>query len=168
MIKNKHNFMRQPQIKFKSIIMTKSIKLLAILIVGLIASVYTSSCSKDDDEIKESLVGRWEMNETETYEDGTESLQMILIFNSNHTGSIEEKWTVESRSSYTNRMTFNWSTSTDSNGNDILKVSYVSGDKETVIFDGSSSTALWTRQYVLTGNILNIYQGSGVWVLNRK
>lgn len=168
MIKNKHNFMRQPQIKFKSIIMTKSIKFLAILIVGLIASVCTSSCSKDDDEIKDSLVGKWEFKVTETYEDGTESLQMILIFNSNHTGSIEENWSDDARSSSTYKMNFQWATSKDSNGNDILKVSYVSGDKNTELFYGTSATALWTRQYVLTGNILNIHSGDGVWVFNRK
>lgn len=148
--------------------MTKSIKFLAILLVGAIVSVCTSSCSKDDDEVKDSLVGKWEFKVTETDEDGTESLQMILIFNSNHTGSIEENWSYEARASETFKMNFQWSTTQDSNGNDLLRVSYVSGDKNTELFYGSSSTAMWTREYYLTGNILNIRGGDGVWVFNRK
>lgn len=65
-------------------------------------------------------------------------------------------------------MDFYWSITSDANGNDIMRVSYVSGDKNTELFYGDINTALWTRQYVVTGNILNVYTDGGVWVFHKK
>lgn len=143
-----------------------------VLFIAL-TSVMFASCSKDEDDelTKESgLPGTWVYEELLEEDNGTASVKMTLTFNANNTGSIVEDWTNESRASshQTYSMDFSWSTTTDSSGNDILRISYVSGDKNTELFGGTSSTVLWTRQYVLTGNILNIYQGAGVWVFNRK
>lgn len=133
---------------------------MALLTVVMVASF--SSCSDDDDQLKtSSIVGKWVCS----VEDDDESFSMVLTLNSDATGTIEELFTT--RASYSYNMKFSWSTATDSNGDTTLKVSYISGDKVTELFPGSSSTALWSRQYVLTGDILNIYQGDGVWVFNR-
>ena len=94
---------------------------------------------------------------------GYESIKMTLTFNSDNTGKIVEDWEwtsrAESKEKYS--MEFSWSITTDSNGNNTLRVSYISGDKDTEIFYGNDNTVLWTRQYVLTGKILNIY-GNGL------
>lgn len=129
-----------------------------VTVVGMSAS----SCSKDDEEVKSpSIVGSWECVE----EYGGESFKMILTFNSNSTGRIEEIYTTKAAYSYV--MDFSWGTTSDASGNSILNISYISGDQDTELFPGSGSTALWTRQYVLTGDILNIYGGDGVWVFKR-
>ncbi len=152
--------------------MTKFSKLFSVMLIMLMTGISFSSCSKDDgDEPKTvNIVGKWEYMETYEDENVTESIKMVLTFNNDRTGSIEENWVYESRASSVEnyKMNFSWATSTDSNGNEILKISYVSGDKVTELFPGESTTVLWTRQFVLTGNILNIYGGDGVWVFNRK
>lgn len=151
--------------------MEKLLKSLLLAFFTITFAMGTSSCSKDDDDESSSLVGKWEYNEVYTDDDETASLNMILTFKSDNTGSIVETWGYESRANSTEvySMNFSWATSTDSSGNDILKVSYVSGDHDTEVFYGSSSTVLWTRQYVLTGKILNIYSSSSnVWVFNKK
>lgn len=129
-----------------------------------------SSCSNDDEPKEDSIVGKWEYTETETTEDGSISISMTLTFKSDKTGSIVENWSINTRASSNRQysMDFSWSTTSDSNGNDILKVSYVDGDKNTELFPGSASTVLWSRQYVQTGKILNIYSNDGVWVFNKK
>ena len=151
--------------------MKKSIKVLSFLLMFFTMGICFSSCSSDDDDPKGgSLVGKWTYLETYTDEDAASSVEMILTFNSNNTGSIVERWLYQTKASSneTYSMEFSWSTTTDSSGNEILRISYVSGDKETELFPGYSSTVLWTRQYVLTGKILNIYGGDGVWVFNKK
>ena len=145
--------------------------LLCVAILGGMSCV-TSSCSKDDEPKTVNIVGTWQYTEEFIDADFSEMLTMTLKFNNDRTGSITENWVTETRASSneTYRMDFSWATSVDSSGNEILKISYISGDKNTELFPGSSSTALWTRQYVLTGNILNIYDGqnNGVWVFKRK
>lgn len=147
-------------------------KLLALMILVFMTGIMATSCSSDNDDPQDvSIVGKWAFSESFDYdEDETESVTMLLTFNSDRTGSIEEYWVIESRatSSENYRMDFSWTTSSDANGNEILKVSYLSGDKNTELFPGGSSTVLWTRQFVLTGNILNIHGGDGVWVFKRK
>lgn len=157
----------------------KSVRYAGMLFLALFALVVTS-CGGDDNDDPEpvpdapqttnGLVGTWSLTETASDETGSGSLTMTLTFNADNTGSIVEDWYITSRASSreTYSMSFSWSVTSDSNGNDILRISYVSGDKNTEIFPGSSTTVLWTRQYVLTGNILNIYGGSGVWVFNRR
>lgn len=149
----------------------KIYKFLTIMVITIMSGLTVTSCSSDDDEPKAvSIVGKWQHQETYSDEDESGSISMTLTFNSDRTGSIIEDWTYESRASshQSYKMDFSWATSTDSNGNEILKISYVSGDKVTELFPGGSSTVLWTRQFVLTGNILNIYDSDGVWVFNRK
>ncbi len=145
---------------------------MTLLLMAILSGVVSTSCSSDDnDEPKaQSIVGKWELYESYEEDDETGSIQMVLTFNSDYTGSIDETWRYQSRASQVENyhMDFNWSTTTNSNGSDILKISYVSGDKETELFPGYSTTVLWTREYVLTGKILNIYGGDGVWVFNRK
>lgn len=154
--------------------MKKFCKYATLLAAVLFIAVGFTSCGDDDDDNStsnnSSIVGLWQMSETYGDDYETKSVTMDLTFNSNHTGRIVENWTSESRASskevYT--MDFEWATTTDSSGNDIIKVSYVSGDKVTELFPGGSSTVLWSRQYVLTGKTLNIYGGDGVWVFKKK
>ncbi|MCM1163149.1 MAG: hypothetical protein NC339_02710 [Muribaculaceae bacterium] len=157
--------------------MEKFTKSLFLVLLALCFSVSLTSCGGDDDDPKpdepvgNTIIGQWGLSVTQTDTDGSiYSLRMDLTFNKDYTGSIVETWTSQSRAATSNTyaMNFNWSTTSDANGNDILKVSYVSGDHNTELFYGTSSTALWTRQYVLTGTILNIYGGDGVWVFNKK
>lgn len=157
----------------------KSVRYAGMLILAFVALMFTSCGGDDKDEpqpqpdatqTQTSLVGTWNLIENFDDETGSGSLAMTLVFNADYTGSITEDWYVTTRASSreTYSMSFNWSITSDSNGNDILRISYVSGDKNTEIFSGSSTTVLWTRQYVLTGNILNIYGGAGVYVFNRR
>jgi len=145
------------------------------ILVIMLTTLMATSCGGDDDKDEPSnsasITGTWTFEETLTDEDGSTSLMMTLIFNKDNTGSIVEVWNTESRASGSNTysMEFSWSSTTNSNGDNILSVSYVSGDKNTELFPGSSSTALWKRQYVVTGKILNIYDGdNGVWVFNKR
>lgn len=142
---------------------------------GIIAVVLTAfmatSCGEDDEpSTSGSLVGTWVLEESLSDYDSSAKLKMTLKFNSDNTGSVVEEWTSESRATEHNiySMNFSWSTTTDSDGDDILRVSYVSGDKNTELFSGNSSTVLWSRQYVITGKILNVYVNNGVWVFNKK
>lgn len=133
------------------------------------------ACGDDDDDKNDSgtssLVGKWALTQDFSDGDETDNVSMELVFNKDNTGVITETWIYESRASSREvyKMEFSWSTTKDSSGNDIMRISYVSGDKDTEIFNGGSGTVLWTRQYVRTGNILNIYSGSSnVWVFNKK
>lgn len=152
--------------------MEKIHKIITLLLLSIVTGLTFSSCSKADEPKEVTIVGEWNLSEKETNSDGTvtSELKMNLIFKSDRTGSIQEQWTVNSRavSNETYVMNFSWSTATDSNGNDIMKISYMSGDKDTELFEGGENTVLWTRQYVLTGDILNVYGGDGVWVFRRK
>lgn len=147
----------------------KLYKWVTVVMLVVASALSLSSCGNDEpDEV--TLIGTWEFSNTVSDEDGTSSLKMVLTFKSNNTGSIVETWSTKSKASSneTYSMNFSWATATDANGNDIMKISYVSGDKNTELFYGYSNTALWQRQYVLTGKILNIYDGDGVWVFNKK
>lgn len=149
----------------------KIYKLFGIMALILMSGFMFSSCSDDDDEpSNDSIVGTWSYVETIEGDYYLTNVYMTLTFNSDKTGSIEENWITDSRASSNNtyKMDFSWSTTSDSNGNDILRISYISGDKDTELFNGGESTVLWNRQYVLTGKILNIYSGNGVWVFNKK
>lgn len=152
--------------------MSKFFKFFAAALLVVVAGFAFTSCHPDPKPTpnNSSLVGTWTLTETEEDEDEIDTVEMTLIFKNDQTGSIKENWRSESRSVslYTYEMKFSWSTVSDSDGNQILQVSYISGDKNTEIFMGSSNTALWKRQYVLTGKILNIYGGDGVWVFNKK
>ncbi len=142
--------------------------------VAILAAVMCTSCGDDEapepapGEVDE-LVGTWYLETTASDDGTTASLSMKLTFNEDKTGSIVETWTYTTRATESQRysMNFGWSTTSNSNGEDILRVSYVSGDKNTELFIGSSSTVLWTRQYVVTGDILNMYVGGGVLVFHR-
>lgn len=135
---------------------------MAMLVAVMVVSFSSCSDDKNDDVLKStSIVGRWEC----TQSDDENLFKMVLTFNSDATGIIDEAWSTRASSAYS--MQFTWSTTTNANGDNILRVSYVKGDKLTELFPGSSSTVLWSRQYVLTGDILNIYQGDGVWVFKR-
>ncbi len=126
-----------------------------------------SSCKDEPEE--DNIVGKWEYSESEIDDNYSYAAKMILTFKKDKTGSIVESYQEEeTRASSEYRMNFSYSTTTDFNGNSILKISYVSGDKDTELFPGSSNTALWSRQYVLTGKILNIYDDDGVWVFHKK
>lgn len=145
-------------------------------IVAILVAVMCTSCG--DGEASEpvpnpgevdELVGTWYLETTESDDGTTASLSMKLTFNEDKTGSIVETLTYTTRATESQRysMNFGWSTTSNSNGEDILRVSYVSGDKNTWLFMGSSSTVLWTRQYVVTGDILNVYLTDGVLVFHR-
>lgn len=143
------------------------------MIVVIMTTLLCVSCKKDDPDDgtgSKSLVGTWVFQDSYEDDEEWESVTMTLTFKSNNTGKIVEDWRWGSRadggSSYS--MEFNWSCTTDANGNDILRVSYVSGDKNTELFYGYDDTALWKRQYVLTGKILNIYDDGDVWVFKKK
>lgn len=151
--------------------MAKFYKFLTVALLMVVTGLSFTSCKDDDDKPKDgSIVGTWRYSEV-VYDDNDERevLNMVLTFNSNKTGKIVETWEYETRSASveTYSMDFTWATTTDASGNEILKVSYVSGDHDTEVFMGSESTVLWTRQFVLTGNILNIYGNDGVWVFKR-
>ncbi|MBO4995551.1 MAG: hypothetical protein J6C78_06245 [Muribaculaceae bacterium] len=156
--------------------MTKKIKLLSMLLALMFIPVVFSSCGGDDDDDEpissNGLVGYWTLEEVYDSDDGDirTSVKMTLKFNKDNSGEIVEELTSESRASThkTYTMKFSWSTTSDSNGNDILRVSYISGDKTTMLFPGSSNTVLWTRRYVRTGNILNVYCNDGVLVFNKN
>lgn len=146
-----------------------------ILLIALTTMVF-ASCSDKSDPVDEPqapshpLVGTWTAQETVTQDGMSLTLKMTLTFQEDNMGTIVEEWIASTRATTheTYAMTFSWSTTSDASGNDILRVSYVSGDKNTELFSGSANTALWTRQYVLTGRILNIYEGGGVWVFNKN
>lgn len=132
-----------------------------------------TSCSKDDEYDTSgsgALIGTWILEESSEESDFSGALNMTLTFRSNNTGSIVEEWITNTRATEINKyaMDFYWSITSDANGNDIMRVSYVSGDKNTELFYGDINTALWTRQYVVTGNILNVYTDGGVWVFHKK
>lgn len=153
--------------------MTKFNKFFLVMILSIMTAFTITSCKDNKDEPATSskgLVGTWIY--TESYSDAYESqdITMTLTFNSDNTGSIVENWVYETKatSNETYKMNFSWSTTTDANGTDILRISYVSGDKNTELFYGSEGTVLWTREFVLTGKILNIYGGDGVWVFKKK
>lgn len=148
--------------------LTNFVGILAVIMFNFLAT----SCGKDDPSSPGALHGTWILEATDEDDDYIETLKMTLKFNKNNTGSIVEDWHGETRASEheTYSMDFSWSTTSDSNGNDILRVSYVSGDKDMDLFpDYSGNTALWTCRYVITGKILNIYTSDGdVWVFNKK
>ena len=131
------------------------------------------SCSKDDDvKDSSSIKGTWIYEQIKEDDSSISTTRIVLAFNSDHTGKIIQEWSSETKSSLSSTMNFSWSTTSDSNGRDILRVSYVSGDKNTSIFpgvvDNKDNVALWTREYVVTGKILNLYHGDGVWRFNKK
>lgn len=144
--------------------------LLCIALMGGMMCI-ASSCSKNDDPKDVNIVGTWQYTEVIPGYNYTETITMTLKFNSDRTGSISEDWVTETKATgYSNyRMDFSWATSVDSSGREILKISYIKGDKNTELFPGDD-TVLWTREFILTGNILNIYgyQSSDVWVFKRK
>ncbi len=142
--------------------MKQFFKRFSMVMMVAVMTVSFSSCKDENGPDSTSIEGRWECVQ-EDKDDGT-LFKMVLTLNSDATGTIDEEL---SRASYAYSMEFTWSTTTNADGDDILRVSYVDGDKETELFPGSSSTVLWSRKYVLTGNILNIYQGEGVWVFKR-
>lgn len=148
--------------------MKKTFGILCMALVAVLTCVGFTSCSDDDDN--KSIVGTWECYDEYVSADEQESIKMTLTFKKDNTGSIVEEWNSVSRATsqevYT--MNFSWSTTTDASGNDILRVSYQSGDKNTELFMGTANTALWTKQFVLTGKTLNIYGSEGVWVFNKK
>lgn len=154
--------------------MSKVLKFFTMALFAMATVCSLISCSNDTKDAptsgNSSILGTWSLTQEFEEEDGMESVDIVLVFNNNQTGSIKETWRYESRAATTNvrEMEFSWSTVSDSDGNQILQVSYVSGDKNTSIFNGSENTALWKREFVLTGNILNIYSGNGVWVFNKK
>lgn len=143
------------------------------MVVVVMATFLCVSC-KDDPENgsgAKALVGTWVCQEQwDDVEDVWESVTMTLTFKNDNTGKIVENWRWGSRAdgSSTYSMEFNWSCASDSNGNNILQVSYVSGDKDTELFEGYENTVLWKCQYVLTGKILNVYSDGEVWVFNKK
>ncbi len=146
----------------------------ASILVVVLTAFFATSCSDSDDEpsTKGSIYGTWTFEDSFIDEDDImNNLNITLTFNKDNTGSIVEVWGFESRASetYTYSMNFSWTTTSDSNGNDIMKLGYISGDKNTEIFKGSQNTVLWSRKYVITGNILNIYDlDDNLWVLHRK
>lgn len=143
------------------------------ILVVLLTTFIASSCSKDDNDNPSNsgaLVGTWVTETTGSSDGGFVSMKITIKFNKDNTGSIVEEWSSQTRASSheSYSMNFSWSTTSNANGDDIMRISYVSGDQNTELFPGSGSTALWTRKYVVTGKILNIYDGDGVWVLNKK
>lgn len=146
----------------------------ASILVVVLTAFFATSCSDSDDEpsTKGSIYGTWTFEDFFIEDNTSNGLNITLTLNKDNTGSIVEVWSVESRASETNTfsMNFSWTTTTDSSGNDIMKLSYISGDKNTEIFMGGENTVLWSRKYVLTGNILNIYdpEDNSVWVLHRQ
>lgn len=148
--------------------MEKLLKSLLLVLFTLTLSMGMTACGDDDDDEpkKDSLVGKWVLTEDNL----STTYDITITFNSNKTGTIIERMNSSARAEVTLSMDFSWSTTSDSNGNDILKVSYVSGDRNTIFPNSSSggNTVLWSRQYVQTGKILNIYDGGGVWVFNKK
>lgn len=158
--------------------MTRIYNYLLVTILAVSMGLGMASCKKDkdDDEPKgpesPSLIGTWTLEESDydPEEGAWVKVSMVLNLNEDNTGRISENWTFETKasSSFSYAMNFSWSTTVNANGDETLVVSYVSGDKNTEIFMGSESTVLWKRQIALTGNILNIYGGSGVWVFNKR
>lgn len=140
------------------------------MLIVFLSVFFAASCSDDDDpnpSSQDALIGSWVAEKTWDDYDEIETLKMTLTFNKGYTGSIVEEFSSETKATERYQMNFSWSISSDANGNDILRFSYVSGDKEMIIFD-EESAALWIRQYVVTGKILNLYSGDGVWVFNKK
>lgn len=155
--------------------MSKFFKFFAVALLVVVTGFAFTSCSDDDDDKNTngtgSLVGTWSMTQTIENSSSINTISMVLVFKGDHTGSIKQTLTSQSRAASSLEMNFNWSTVSDSNGNQILQVSYVNGDKNTELFYDDSkeqSIVLWRNQYVLTGKILNIYEGGGVWVFNKK
>ena len=155
--------------------MKKYLKYAMLVMTLLFMTVTLPSCGGDDDEptpAPTSILGTWECSEEYEDEDEVASIKMELKFNKDNTGSITETWSASTKtkasSTETYSMKFSWATTMNSDGNEILKISYISGDKNTELFPGTSSTVLWQRQYILTGNILNVFGGDGVWVFKRK
>lgn len=148
----------------------KFLQTFSLLLVTLAMFTGLTSCSSDEPD-SQSIVGTWTLSEVEENVNEITTVNMTLTFKSDHTGSIVEVWNTESRASSNERlsMNFSWSSTTDSDGNDILRISHVEGDKSTQLFPGSTNTVLWTLQYVQTGKILNVYSDYGnVWVFKKK
>lgn len=151
----------------------EKLKFIAFALVAMLATFMVTSCSKDDENDTSgsgALIGTWVLEDYSEEYDYSQTVKMTLTFRSNNTGSIVEDWITNTRATEINKyaMDFYWSITSDANGNDIMRVSYVSGDKNTELFYGDSNTALWTSQYVVTGNILNVYTDGGVWVFHKK
>lgn len=163
--------------------MKQTLKLFGLLLI-MAFSFTASSCSDDKNDepsASASLVGTWTYEKPESSKDDDEGFKMILKFNKDNTGTYTEEWVSnETRASSSQTMNFGWSISTDSKGNDILRISYVSGDRDTMLFPQdpkrpNSNIVLWSYPCVLTGKVLNVTANSPVdfddfllWVFNRK
>lgn len=141
------------------------------MIILFFATSALSSCGGDDDEpmVSNDLIGTWTYEyRSEGPEDGEYEEEIITLkFDKDNKGLIvrEESYPIytgliggdagfSGMQHNTYSMKCGWSTSTNSDGKDILIVSYVSGDKKVWPFPG-------TFQYLLMDNILEISDDRG-------
>ena len=104
----------------------------------------TVSCSDDDNDIDNDLVGSWEMTESdEEYEYKT-----TITFNSNGTGVVVSVETYEGETDTYND-NFTWGTE---------------GDQLTVVLDGQTETIT----YSISGNKLTLLDEFGSSVFTKK
>ncbi len=136
------------------------------MLLCMLFSVATSSCSKDDKDepanpSSNSIVGTWVNDDSEVdYSD-----IYTLVFNSDHTGYIRNDY--GSRSSHTTQMNFDWSLTTTSSGQYRLAVIYKSGDR---YMDGpfGDGYAQYECLVTIAGSTLSIQTGDNTVMLFRR
>ena len=119
----------------------KNVKYLLIMVLAVMMSV---SCSKDDDNDVNPIVGTWGL--TETF-DG-EVIDIEIAFKANLTGTIMSSITFDG-TTYDESDNFTWSTS---------------GNKLTIVMDGETDVTT----YSISGNKLTIDADGENLVLTRR
>lgn len=140
--------------------MVKKTTLLLSMLLCMMSCFVLSSCGDDNEPSNDSpILGTWVYDAgSSTYED-----YYTLVFNSDYSGSIENSY----GSRATEKMNFEWSLTTTSDGTYRLSVIYISGDK---YIDGpfDGGYAQWNRTVTIAGNTLSIQLNSSTVMLFRR
>lgn len=127
-------------------------KMIAMLAMAFVMTLALPSCSDDDKDeptLESSLYGQWEHV---GYADGI-NYNVVIQFNKDHTGYITES--LDTRAEIRQTMDFNWSVSTASNGQTILKIiRTANSDSNVGPFD--TDYGQFSTGYTVAGNILTI------------
>lgn len=139
--------------------MKKIFYIAGCLMLCILASLTLTSCSEE--EPSNSIVGTWVCdNSTSSYTDVT-----TLVFKSDNSGTIQNEW--GSRS--IDKMVFDYSLTTQSNGEQLLTVIYKSGDQSVYPFASSTGTTVqWQRTVTVAGKTLSIKTSEGYVMLFKR
>lgn len=140
----------------------KAYTTLTTMILLILSALTITSCNNDEPNAT-GIEGTWKCS----LSNSNYSLDATLVLNKDATGSLVE-YVSEAIGSSENHLYFYWSTTTDSDGNDYLKISYKNGDNSTVLIPVITDSSLKTLKYALTGEKLHVYGVSDTFVFDKK